>query len=118
MDLNIPASSIPQRTEPGRLFVRRVLALLLLLVVPAFITQARTNWYLPQSNPGHYLTVASKTVVHSPVAIENAHADFVSGVFAVMPETRMARPTEAAPRRRSLQFTTPLLRRPPPAFSL
>lgn len=42
---------------------KRVLALLLLLAVPGLSTIAKINWYLPQSDPGHYLTTATKMKV-------------------------------------------------------
>jgi hypothetical protein len=118
MGRNTSASSISPRTEPGQFLLRRILPLLLLLAVPAFTTQARTNWYLPQSNPGHYLTAASKVVVPPPVAISNAQAEVVIRVLWVMPETRMARPAEPEPRTQFVELITPLRHRPPPAFSL
>jgi hypothetical protein len=42
------------------------LLVLLLLAVPGLSTAAKVNWYLPQSNPGHYLTIATKMKVAHP----------------------------------------------------
>jgi hypothetical protein len=46
------------------------LALLLVVAVHGLCTIAKVNWYLPQSNLGHYLTTATKMrVAHSSVAL-------------------------------------------------
>src|SRR2546427_6524745 len=54
------------------------LALLLVVAVAGLCTIAKVNWYLPQSNPGHYLTTATKMkVAHGWVAL---HTDALQSV--------------------------------------
>lgn len=48
---------------------KQALAALLFLVMPGLSTLAKSNDYLPPSNPGHYLTIATKLKVAAPVAI-------------------------------------------------
>jgi hypothetical protein len=69
--------------------LHRVLALLLLAAVPGLSTLAKISWYLPQSNPGHYLTTATKMkVAHAPAV----KADAVQSVrrLVVSPQPEMA----------------------------
>lgn len=53
------------RLKDGRFkgLIRQTPVLLLLLAVPTLFTHAKINWYLPQSNPGHYLINATKMKV-------------------------------------------------------
>ena len=72
-------------------FVRalhRVLALLLLISVPGLSTLAKINWYLPQSNPGHYLTTATKMkVAHAPTVKSDVLQSFPRSVVSTQPES-------------------------------
>jgi len=96
---------------------KRVFILVLLLSVPVLATLARNNWYLPQSNPGHYLTVASKTkVVSCFVAFDGELTAHVAVIFEPQPQTQRIRRREAQPAVPSIALPVSLRRRPPPAF--
>lgn len=96
--------------------VRRALALLLFVAIPGLSTLAKVNWYLPQSDPGHYVTTATKLrVAHAPVlntdAVESANEPLVSPnpeIAAVVTE-----PSETSIPRMILRAI--LLRRSPPS---
>src|SRR5579864_8339912 len=64
-------------------FVKGALLILLFFAVPTLSTLAKDSWYLPQSNPGHYLNIATKMQVrHCPVILEKAPVQaFVNFVF-------------------------------------
>src|SRR2546428_6613821 len=67
------------------------LALLLVVAVAGLCTIAKVNWYLPQSNPGHYLTTATKMkVAHGSVALRTDTAQSVRNlVVSLQPEIAM-----------------------------
>ena len=78
----------------ARRFVRVLnctLALLLVVAVAGLCTIAKVNWYLPQSNPGHYLTTATKMrVAHGWVALRTDTAQSVRKlVVSLQPEIAM-----------------------------
>jgi hypothetical protein len=78
----------------ARRFVRVLncaLALLLVVAVASLCTIAKVNWYLPQSNPGHYLTTATKMrVAHGSVALHTDALQFVRKlVVSLQPELAM-----------------------------
>jgi hypothetical protein len=54
--------------------LNRALALLFLFAVPGLSTLAKVNWYLPQSDPAHYVTTASKMKVGDGRATFNIDA--------------------------------------------
>jgi hypothetical protein len=97
---------------------KRVLALLLLFAVPGLSTMAKINWYLPQSDPGHYLTTATKMKVAS-------HTTFNIGSLQPARELLLSLPPELTmflEERREISippmlFTAILLLRSPPSES-
>jgi hypothetical protein len=59
---------------------------LLLLSVGGLETLAKSNEYLPQSNPAHYLSIASKLKVgHTPVLLAARQLPFVSPIVPALP---------------------------------
>lgn len=64
--------------------LKRAVPLLLLFAVTGLSTIAKINWYLPQSDPGHYLTTATKMKVVDSHSVFNigtlrpAHKLFLS----------------------------------------
>lgn len=102
-------------------FVRalyRVLALLLLISVPGLSTLAKINWYLPQSNPGHYLTTATKMkVAHAPTVKSDVLRSFPRWVVSTQLESAVfseERQETLIPR---MLLTVILLHRSPPSES-
>jgi len=95
------------------------LALLLVVAVAGLCTIAKVNWYLPQSNPGHYLTTATKMkVAHGWVAL---HTDALQSVrklvVSLQPEIAMfleERRETSVPR---MLWTAILIHRSPPSES-
>ncbi len=68
-----------------RIFAR-VAVFLLLLSVGGLETLAKSNEYLPESNPSHYLSIASKlNVGHPPVLLAAKHVLFVSPMVPPQP---------------------------------
>ena len=67
--------------------LRRAAALLLLFAVPGLSTIAKISWYLPQSDPGHYLTTATKMkVVDGHTDCRQAFRQPICGVFPPPPQ--------------------------------
>ena len=70
--------------------VRLLTLLLLVLSVPFLTTLAKTHWYLPQSDPGHYLTIASKAkVAHPQIVFDRPLLDDAIRLF--QPELQVQR---------------------------
>jgi hypothetical protein len=104
--------------QPFMRALHRVLALLLLISVPGLSTLAKIHWYLPQSNPGHYLTTATKMkVAHAPTVKTRVLQSVPRWVVSTQPESAVfseERQETSVPR---MLLTLILLRRPPPSES-
>jgi hypothetical protein len=105
----------------ARRFVRAVnrgLALLLLLSVTGLSTLAKINWYLPQSNPGHYLTTATKMKVAHAASL---NTDALHSVRKLVPSPQPEIGIFAEERRETsiprMLLTVILLHRSPPSES-
>src|ERR1700726_2758272 len=93
-------------------FVRGALLALLLFAVPALSTLAKNSWYLPQSNPGHYLNIASKMQVpHSPVILEKVPLQAVAKVVPPQPVARNIPEPDSDPPKPSISVTVSLQHR-------
>lgn len=86
------------RPQALKLLTKRIVVLLLLLAVPALATMAKTSWYLPQSNLGHYLTIASKMkVACSPVVFDRGPVARIARVVPPQPLTQETQRSEWKP---------------------
>jgi hypothetical protein len=95
-----------------------MLLTLLLFAVPSLATVAKKSWYLPQSNPGHYLNIASKMQVrHCPIILEKlplrVNVEIVPGPAVIRSER--ARDSES-PAPSIGQTISPQHRSPPSLF--
>lgn len=109
--------SAPKGVERLLLLCRRAFLLFLLFAVPALATQARNNWYLPPSSPGHFLTAANKTIEPAAVSFDASLLQLVPSVFRPKPQVQKIRAVEVRPAVRSIDWATPLQFRPPPVLS-
>jgi hypothetical protein len=117
MDCDTSTTHPRRAARSFRPLCKRVFVLVLLLSVPVLATLARNNWYLPQSNPGHYLTVASKTkVVSCFVAFDGALTPHVAVIFPPQTQAPRILRREAQPAVPSISLPVSLRRRPPPAL--
>ena len=95
--------------------MRVLLLSLLILTVPALSTLAKCSWYLPQSNPGHYLNIAIKMQVpHCPAVLGKVISETVARFVPLRPLARRTREPEAEPPIRSIAVTVSLQHRSPP----
>jgi hypothetical protein len=100
-------------------FVRGALLALLLFAVPALSTLAKNSWYLPQSNPVHYLNIASKMQVpHVPVVLEKAPLRLIAMLIPAPEVIRSTREPDPEPPRPSIGVTVALQHRSPPSLFL
>jgi hypothetical protein len=100
-------------------FVKGALLALLLFAVPTLSTLAKTSWYLPQSNPGHYLNIASKMQVrHCAVILEKAPLHTTAKLPIPRPVARSDREADWEPPKPSIGVTVSLQHRSPPSLSL
>jgi hypothetical protein len=92
---------------------------LLLCAVPTLATLAKNSWYLPPSNPSHFLNIASKMQVpHCPMVLERTPLR-TSATFVPTPEViRRARERDSAPPRPSIGVTVSQQHRSPPFLSI
>jgi hypothetical protein len=99
--------------------VRGALFALLLFAIPTLATLAKDSWYLPQSNLGHYLNIASKMQVpHLPVVLKRAP---LRPVAKLIPSPELIQSTgepDAEPPKPSIGVTVALQHRSPPFLSL
>ena len=97
---------------------QRAVILLLLLAIPTLSTLAKTRWYLPQADAGHYLTGAVKMkVAHSPIVFEGLPPQTdVRIAPPQQPAIRVTRPIEPAPEIPSISVRVSLQHRSPPFF--
>jgi hypothetical protein len=98
-------------------FVRGALLALLLFAVPTLTTLAKTSWYLPRSNPVHYLNIASKMrVPQVAVVLNNAP---LQPVAMLIPEPqqvlRSTLEPDSEPPKPSIGVTVSLQHRSPPS---
>lgn len=69
--------------------LKRIAIVLLLLAIPTLSTLAKTSWYLPQADTGHYLNGAIKMKV--------SHARFLADREPPLPVTQLfPRPVQIA----------------------
>jgi hypothetical protein len=100
-------------------FVKGALLALLLFAVPTLSTLAKDSWYLPQSNPGHYLNIASKMQVpHCPIVFEKAPLEVIAKLER--PQPLVQRVPEANPElpKPCISVTVSVQHRSPPLLSL
>lgn len=118
MDYNVFTTDPQRPAQSFHPICKRVFVLVLLLSVPILATLARNNWYLPPSNSGHYLTVASKTKVASGFAgLVGVLTPDVAMLSLPEPQTRRIRLPESWAAVSLMNLPVCLRRRPPPAFS-
>jgi hypothetical protein len=99
--------------------VRGALLVLLLLAVPMLATLAKQSWYLPQSNPGHYLNIASKMQVpHCPIILEKTPLQAIAKLEPPQPVARSTWEVSAEPPKPSIGVTVSLQHRSPPYLFL
>jgi hypothetical protein len=92
---------------------------LLLFAVPTLATLAKNSWYLPQSNPGHYLNNASKMrVPHCPVTLEKAPLQPIAKLVPSQPVTQRSEERDSEPPKPSVNVTVSLQHRSPPSLFL
>jgi len=95
------------------------LLLLLLFTVPTLSTLAKDSWYLPTSNPVHYLNIASKMQVpHCPVVLHKTVLQTVAKFIPLQPIARANRDHDSEPPKPSIGVTLSLQHRSPPSVSL
>jgi hypothetical protein len=100
-------------------FVKGALLALLLFAVPALSTLAKNSWYLPQSNPVHYLNIASKMQVpHVPVVLEKAPLRPIAKLIPASEVIRTTHEPDLEPPKPSIGVTVTLQHRSPPSLSL
>ncbi|PYU29278.1 MAG: hypothetical protein DMG32_00470 [Acidobacteria bacterium] len=92
---------------------------LLLFAVPTLATLAKNSWYLPSSNPGHYLNIASKMQLrHCPIILEKAPLQPIAKLVPPQPVARSTREPDSEPPKPSIGVTVSLQHRSPPSLSL
>lgn len=100
-------------------FVKGALLTLLLFAVPTLSTLAKDSWYLPQSNPGHYLNIASKMQVpHCPIVFEKTPLQATAKLAPPQPAAPSIREADSEPPKPALGVTVSLQHRSPPFFAL
>jgi hypothetical protein len=97
-------------------FVRGALLALLLFAVPALSTLAKNSWYLPQSNPVHYLNIASKMRVPQVSVVLNKAPLRPIAMLIPAPEViRSTHEPDLEPPKPSIGVTVSLQHRSPPS---
>jgi len=92
---------------------------LLLLAVPTLATLAKKSWYLPQSNPGHYLNIASKMQVrHCPSVLAKTPLQAIAKLGPPQPVSRGIREADLEPPKSSIGLTVSRQHRSPPTLFL
>jgi hypothetical protein len=110
-------------TDRGRFrsWRSRVVLLLLLFAVPALSVLAKTSWYLPHSDIGHYLTGAIKMkAAHPPAMLGGGDLPLqLTSQELQRPVIRTSRrPPEPAPAPPFSDLTISIQRRPPPSSQI
>jgi hypothetical protein len=100
-------------------FVKGALLTLLLFAVPTLATLAKNSWYLPQSNPGHYLNIASKMQVrHGGIILEKTPLQATVKLEPPQPLLQRIPEAESVLPKPSIAVTVSLQHRSPPFLSL
>ena len=100
-------------------FVKGVLLALLLFAVPTLSTLAKNSCYLPQSNPVHYLNIASKMQVpYVPVVLEKAPLRPIAKLIPAPEVIRSTHEPDPEPPRPSIGVLVALQHRSPPFLFL
>lgn len=94
--------------------------LLLLIAVASLSTLAKNSEYLPESNPAHFLSMASKMKAgHLPVLVVPAPLSLPSKLAPPLPTFRARRPVRLEkPRLQQIDWSVSLQYRPPPVTLL
>jgi hypothetical protein len=70
-------------------YLKRRLLILPPLTVPTLSTLAKDSWYLPTSNPVHFLNIANKMQVpHCPVVLHKALPQVLASFIPLQPVSR------------------------------
>jgi hypothetical protein len=96
----------------------RIVLLLLVFAVPTLAVLAKTSWYLPHSDTGHYLTGAIKMkTAHSPAVLGAGELPLHPTLQAPpQPVIRISRrPSKPEPAPPFTDLTVSIHRRPPPS---
>jgi hypothetical protein len=97
-------------------FVRGALFALLLFAVPALSTLAKNSWYLPQSNPVHYLNIASKMrVPQVAVVLSKTPLQPIAMLIPAPEVIRITHEPDWQPPKPSIGVTVALQHRSPPS---
>lgn len=100
-------------------FVKGALLALLLFAVPTLATLAKNSWYLPQSNPGHYLNIASKMQVrHCSIVFEKAPLQPAAKLEPPQPLVQSIPNIDSELPKPSIAVTVSVQHRSPPYLSL
>lgn len=100
-------------------FVKGALLALLLLAVPTLATLAKDSWYLPQSNPGHYLNIASKMQVpHCPIVFEKTPLEATAKLKPPQPLAQRIPEADSVLPKPSIAVTVSVQHRSPPLLPL
>jgi hypothetical protein len=100
-------------------FIKGALLALLLFAVPTLATLAKASWYLPQSNPGHYLNIASKMQVrYCSVLFERAPLQTAARLEPPQPPAQGLPEIDSELPKPSIAVTVSVQHRSPPFSSL
>ena len=107
------SSHLSKRFAP---LVRGALFALLLFAVPALSTLAKNSWYLPQSNPVHYLNIASKMrVPQVAVVLSKTPLQPIAMLIPAPEVIRSTHEPDWQPPKPSIGVTVALQHRSPPS---
>jgi len=107
------SSHLSKRFAP---LVRGALFALLLFSVPALSTLAKNSWYLPQSNPVHYLNIASKMrVPQVAVVLSKTPLQPIAMLIPAPEIIRITHEPDWQPPKPSIGVTVALQHRSPPS---
>jgi hypothetical protein len=96
-------------------FVRGALFALLLFAVPTLTTLAKNSWYLPQSNPVHYLNIAKMRVPQVAVVLNKAPLQPIAMLIPAPEVIRSTQEPDWQPPKPSIGVTVALQHRSPPS---
>lgn len=99
--------------------VKGALLALLLFAVPTLATLAKDSWYLPQSNPGHYLNNESKTQVrHCLIILERTPLQATAKLEPPQPLAQRIPEADSVLPKPSIAVTVSVQHRSPPVLPL
>jgi hypothetical protein len=116
-EMNVVRAANPHsaRSERVLCMVERVAIVLLLLAIPALSTLAKTSWYLPQADTGHYLNGAIKMKVsHAPVLADREPLLSIAQLIPPPVQITTIRRAQPKPSLPSIEITAVPQYRPPP----